>query len=81
MIGLIDLDFQTSKTLKQMPPNLQIMKLSNYYRTQKNKFCRMISLNQEQDLSGYQHIYIFSEQQKYPQIPKLFLQNNKVKIS
>lgn len=80
MIGLVDLDFQTSITLKQQPPNLEIMKLSNYYKTQQNKFCRMISLSQQQDLSAYQKIYIFSEQQKYPQIPKNFLQANNVQF-
>ena len=77
MIGLIDFDFQTSTLEKLIPPNIEIMKLATYYRGEENIFCRLVSLN-ETELSGYDKIYIFSEQEQMPQLPPAFLRANNV---
>lgn len=69
MIGLVDYDFQIASTL--VPPNLEIMKLAAYYKTEKNIFCRLISLD-ETELTNYDKIYFFSEQSISPEIPDAF---------
>lgn len=61
MIGLIDLDLQTTKSINLCPPNLEIMKLATYYRTEENLFCNLISLK-DNIIEGYDVIYCFSEQ-------------------
>jgi len=61
VIGLVDYDFQSSTSVNLSVPNLEIMKLANYYRTEENKFARLISLNAEEDLTCYEKIYFFSE--------------------
>ena len=68
MIGLVDYDLQTTSLTALIPPNLEIMKLANYYKTELNTFCRLIDLN-ENDLSGYEKIYFFSEQEGRITIP------------
>lgn len=72
MIGLVDYDLQTAKSINLFPPNLEIMKLANYYKTEENKFCHLIDLD-ETDLTGYDKIYFFSESTKNPIIPSQFL--------
>jgi hypothetical protein len=47
------------------------MKLATYYKNEENTFCRLIDLK-EQELSSYDKIYFFSEQEKYPEIPDAF---------
>ena len=58
MIGLVDLDLQTNTS--SFIPNLEIMKLATYYQTEEEQYCRLVSLD-EQELSAYEKIYIFSE--------------------
>lgn len=60
MIGLIDYDLQSSTSVKLTPPNLEIMKLSAYYRIEQNKFCRLVPLDTPVD-NEYDVLYIFSE--------------------
>ena len=45
MIGLVDFDFQSQTKLNPDPPNIEIMKLANYYRTEENKFSMLVNLN------------------------------------
>lgn len=75
MIGLIDLDLQSSTSVNLTAPNLEIMKLSTYYRVEENTFCRLISLN-ESELEGYEQIYCYSEFLGWDAIPKSFLKSN-----
>lgn len=77
MIGLCDIDLQTTTSVKLRPPNLEIMKLATYYRVEENTFCRLINLN-ETDLSGYDKIFLFSEQDKQVTIPVAFHQANNI---
>lgn len=77
MIGLLDYTLQTSTSVNLTVPNLEIMKLATYYKTEENIFCRLISLN-EQELSAYDKIYIFSEQPSRPKLPVQFLRANNV---
>lgn len=72
MIGLIDLDFQSSTATHLIPPNIEIMKLATYYRTEEKKFCHLIPLNQE-EYDGYSKIYLFSEVGTFSDIPKNIL--------
>lgn len=72
MVGLVDYDWQTSTSLTRLIPNLEIMKIATYYRIEKNTFCRLLSL-EEEDLSVYEKIYFFSEAESSPQIPSHFL--------
>lgn len=72
MIGLVDFDLQKSDNIRTSIPNLQIMKLATYYRTEENIFCRLISL-QETELSAYEKIYFFSEANRIPSVPEPFL--------
>lgn len=77
MIGLVDYDLYTSKNASAFIPNLEIMKLATYYKFEENKFCRLVSLD-EQDLSNYEKIYFFSESHYFPQIPEQFLRAEQV---
>ena len=74
MIGLVDYDIQNFSTSKFIVPNLEIMKLATYYKTEENLFCRLLSLKEE-DLSGYEKIYFLSETHEVPQIPEQFLRS------
>lgn len=60
MIGLVDLDLQTTKSTSLCPPNVEIMKLASYYRTEENLFCNLVSLK-DTIMEGYDIIYCFSE--------------------
>lgn len=77
MIGLVDYDFQTNTALTLTPPNLEIMKLATYYKTEKNIFCRLMSLD-ETELTSYDTIYFFSEQSIPPEIPDAFKRSDNV---
>ena len=77
MIGLVDYDLQTSTSIKLFHPNLEIMKLATYYRTEENLFCRLIPLDEE-ELSGYSKIYFFSESNRQPEVPPAFLRASNV---
>lgn len=77
MIGLVDLDLQQSTSKTLLVPNLEIMKLATYYRVEENQFCRLINLN-EQELSSYDKIYFFSEEETQPEVPPQFLRANNV---
>lgn len=72
MIGLVDLQLQSWDKPQLCPPNLEIMKLANYYQTEENKFCRLINLD-ETELTNYEKIYIFSESKEYTTVPEAFL--------
>ena len=71
MIGLLDYDYASSKKINLLIPNLEIMKLATYYKTEENQFCRLLSLD-ETDLSNYEKIYFFSESHFPPQVPEAF---------
>jgi len=59
MIGLYDYDIRASSS-RLLLPNLEIMKLYNYYKVEENKFTRFIDpLDTTED---YDLIYFFSEQ-------------------
>ena len=77
MIGLVDFDLQTSTSKTELIPNLEIMKLAIYYRTEENHFCRLIGL-EEEDLSSYDKVFFFSEGQRPPEVPPAFLRANNV---
>ena len=77
MIGLVDFNLLSSTSQTKLIPNLEIMKLASYYKTEENQFCRLLSLN-EQELTSYDKIYFFSEGHSPPQIPKQFLRANNV---
>lgn len=72
MIGLVDYDFCVSTNNNALIPNLEIMKLASYYRSEENTFCRLLSL-EEEELNGYDKIYFFSESDTSPQVPEAFL--------
>lgn len=68
MIGLVDLNFQ--KAEKSLPPpNLEIMKLAEYYKREENKYCRLINL-EETEFGGYEKIYVFSENDDCITVPE-----------
>ena len=71
MIGLVDFDFYSSTSTTKLIPNIEIMKLATYYKTEKNLFCRLIDL-QETELSSYDKIYFFSESEKPINVPDAF---------
>ena len=71
MIGLVDLQLQQWDKPILCPPNLEIMKLATYYKTEENHFCRIINLD-EQELGGYEKIYVFSESKDYTSVPDAF---------
>ena len=77
MIGLVDWDLQTSNNTKILIPNLEIIKLATYYRSEENIFCRLVELD-ETELSGYEKIYFFSEANEMPQIPSAFLRADNI---
>ena len=70
MIGLVDYDIYQSRGTNLHPPNLEIMKLASYYKTEESQFCRLVSLNEEL-LDGYDKIYFFSEKRDV-EIPNNF---------
>ena len=67
MIGLVDLNWQKADLILP-PPNLEIMKLAEYYKYEENKFCRIIGL-EETELTGYEKVYIFSENDNCIEVP------------
>ena len=69
MIGLVDLQLQSWNKPQLCPPNLEIMKLATYYQQEENKFCRLINLD-EQEFSGYEKVYIFSESIEFTTVPE-----------
>lgn len=75
MIGLVDLAFQNSPSL--CPPNIEIMKLAEYYKYEENKFCRLIPLD-ETELDGYSKIFIFSENDSYITVPDAFKRSQNI---
>ena len=77
MIGLVDYSLQTSTSTRLTPPNLEIMKLATYYKLEENTFCNLVSLN-ETELSSYDKIYFFCEEEIIPQIPRAFLAANNI---
>ena len=77
MIGLIDLDLQSSTSVNLTPPNLEIMKLATYYRIEENKFCRLIPLN-ETNFMGYEKIYCESELLGWKAVPPALLKTNNI---
>lgn len=77
MIGLIDLDLQTSTSTTSLIPNLEIMKLAAYYQQEENHFCRLVDLS-EDDLTRYDKIFFFSEHSHHADIPVQFLRANNV---
>lgn len=77
MVGLVDLQLQSWPKPQLCPPNLEIMKLATYYRTEENTFCRLINLD-ETELSGYDKIYIFSESKDFTSVPEAFLRAKNV---
>lgn len=72
MIGLLDLDLQTSVSTKSLIPNIEIMKLATYYKIEENQFCKLVDL-METDLSIYDKIYCFSEANTPSKLPAAFL--------
>lgn len=72
MIGLVDLQFQQCLKVSLCPPNIEIMKLANYYKTEEKIFCRLVDLN-ETNLDNYDKIYVFSESNKYTTVPTSFM--------
>ena len=77
MIGLVDFDFQSQTKLNPDPPNIEIMKLANYYRTEENKFSMLVDLNAD-NFEGFEKIYFFSEKNNPPKIPPQFLKQNDI---
>ena len=77
MIGLVDYDFCASTKSTKLIPNIEIMKLASYYKTEENQFCRLLNID-EQELNGYEKIYFFSELDALPPIPEQFLRSNNV---
>lgn len=77
MIGLVDYDFQSAPLNHLPPPNIEIMKLATYYKTEENLFCRIIGL-EESELSSYDKIYFFSESNTPITIPAQFKKANNV---
>ena len=77
MIGLLDYDWCVSNKSSVLIPNIEIMKLANYYKTEQNHFCRLLTL-EDQELSSCDKIYFFSELNKNPQIPEHYLRANNI---
>lgn len=77
MIGLLDYDFCCAHSSSILLPNLEIMKLATYYRTEENKFCKLLSL-EELELNHFEKIYFFSESHENPQIPPAYLRAKQV---
>ena len=77
IIGLLDYDYLQSTSTSIIIPNLEIMKLATYYKTEENQFCRLLTL-EEQELDTYEKIYFFSETGKKLLVPEQFLRANNV---
>ena len=77
MIGLVDLQLQSWNKPQLCPPNLEIMKLATYYQREENTFCRLVGLN-ENDLTNYDKVYVFSESKDFIQVPEVFRRANNV---
>lgn len=77
IIGLVDYDCCKSTKNSVLIPNLEIMKLATYYATEEKQFCRLLTLD-EQELSSYDKIYFFSEQEKLPEVPEQYLRAKNV---
>lgn len=77
MIGLLDYDCLQSESTTRIIPNLEIMKLATYYKTEENHFCRLLSLD-EKELDSYEKIYFFSETGRKLLIPDSFKRANNV---
>lgn len=79
MIGLLDYDLYTSTSSSSIVPNIEIMKLANYYKTEKNTFCRLLSLEEDiSELNNYDKIFFFSEITENPKVPSNFLRASNV---
>lgn len=78
MIGLVDYDLQTCQSSHLHPPNLEIMKLATYYKIERQQFCRLMPLTNEEDLTTYDKIYFFSEANVIPKVPERFLRADNV---
>lgn len=76
MIGLLDYDFCTTTSKRILVPNIEIMKLSSYYR-EENVYCRLLTLD-SQELESYDKIYFFSEHNGQPPVPEQFLRAKNV---
>ena len=59
MIGLVDFDLLTRSSKSLYIPNLEIMKLATYYKTEEKQFCRLMSL-EETELNTYDKITFFA---------------------
>lgn len=77
MIGLLDYDYLQSNKTSVLIPNIEIMKLANYYKKEENQFCRLLTFN-ETELCGYDKIYFFSETSKKLIVPEAFKRANNV---
>lgn len=77
MIGLVDYALQSTTSIKLSPPNLEIMKLATYYRNEENLFCKLVDLK-ETDLTAYEKIFFFCEDNIKVTIPPQFLRANNV---
>lgn len=77
MIGLVDYDLYSSTSVHLAPPNIEIMKLATYYKTEENKFCRLLHLD-ETELTPYDKIFVFSEAEVQPQLPEPFLRASNI---
>lgn len=76
MIGLVDFSLQQSTSTSMLIPNLEIMKLATYYRTEEKQYCRLIGLD-ETELDGYDKIFFFSEHHSQ-NVPPAFLSSKNV---
>lgn len=74
MLGFIDYDMETAGKL--ITPNLEILKLSTFFKTEKRQFCRLLSL-EEDNLDAYDKIYFFAENTEC-EIPQHFKQAKNV---
>lgn len=77
MIGLLDLDWSLSTSNTFLFPNIEIMKLASYYKIEENQFCRLLTL-EDNDLTPYEKIYIFSELHSNLNLPPVFLRHNDI---
>lgn len=79
MIGLLDYDWcsNSSTSTNRLIPNIEVMKLSSYYKIEEQQFCRMLTL-EENDLTTYDKIFFVSEMTSQPKIPQNFLRTHNV---
>jgi len=79
MIGLLDYDWCVSNKTSVLIPNIEIMKLASYYKTEENTFCRLLSLEEDvNELNNYDKIFFFSEIAENPKLPSNFLRASNV---